>query len=141
MEGEYARERALEMLAAEGGALDELYRHADVVRKNHMGDEVYIRGIIEFSNVCVNNCLYCGIRAANRNVARYVMSPDEILAIAGTMGRFRQTTVVLQSGETPGIADEKLGVLIRRIKDATGLAVTSPWATALETFRYGLSSE
>jgi len=139
MEGEYARERALEMLAAEGGALDELYRPADVVRKNHMGDEVYIRGIIEFSNVCVNNCLYCGIRAANRNVARYVMSPDEILAIAGTMGRFRQTTVVLQSGETPGIADEKLGVLIRRIKDATGLAVTvSVGNRPLETYRYWL---
>jgi len=137
MADEYTRERALEMLGATDGALEELYRHADAVRKNHMGDDVYIRGIIEFSNICVNDCLYCGIRASNRNVARYVMSPDEILAIAGTMGRFRQTTVVLQSGETPGIADEKLGVLIRRIKDATGLAVTvSVGNRPLETYRY-----
>ncbi len=137
MAGEYTRDRALEMLGATDGALGELYRHADVVRKNHMGDDVYIRGIIEFSNICVNDCLYCGIRASNRNVARYVMSPDEILAIADTMGRFRQTTVVLQSGETPGIGDERLGLLIRRIKEATGLAVTvSVGNRPLETYRY-----
>ena len=62
------------MLGATGVSLEELYRHADVIRKNHMGDEVFIRGIIEFSNICVNDCLYCGIRASNRAVARYVMS-------------------------------------------------------------------
>ncbi|MDD3844978.1 MAG: [FeFe] hydrogenase H-cluster radical SAM maturase HydE [Syntrophorhabdaceae bacterium] len=124
MEGEYTRERALEMLGSAGGSVEELYRHADVVRRNHMGDEVFIRGIIEFSNICINDCLYCGIRASNRKVVRYVMSSDEILAIAGAMAGSPQTTVVLQSGETPGIADRKLGTLIGRIKEKTGLTVT-----------------
>jgi len=137
MEDEYTRERALEMLGAAGESLEELYRHADVVRKNHVGDEVFIRGIIEFSNICVNDCLYCGIRASNRSVARYAMSSDEILVTARGMSASLQNTVVLQSGETPGIADDKLGLIIKRIKRETGLAVTvSVGNRSLETYRY-----
>ncbi len=139
MESEYTKERALELLSAGGDALECLYRHADVVRKNHMGDEVFIRGIIEFSNICTNDCLYCGIRASNRDVTRYVMSPDEILGIAHAMKGSEQTTVVLQSGETPGMADEKLGDLIARIKSEAGLAVTvSVGNRPRETYRHWL---
>lgn len=137
MESEYTKERALELLSAAGDELENLYLHADMVRKNHMGDEIFIRGIVEFSNICLNDCLYCGIRASNRDVTRYSMSPDEIVGIAQTMAGSEQTTIVLQSGETPGAADKKLGNTISRIKSETGLAVTvSVGNRPRETYRY-----
>lgn len=137
MKDEFTAQRALEFLRTPAFAAERLYRHADIVRRNHMGDEVFIRGIIEFSNICVNDCLYCGIRASNREVVRYVMSPDEILEIAAGMAGSRQTTVVLQSGETPGHADEKLGLVIKRIKKETDLTVTvSVGNRPRETYRY-----
>lgn len=102
-----------------------------------MGSDVFIRGIVEFSNICVNDCLYCGIRASNKDIRRYSMTPDEILAIASTMAGSEQTTIVLQSGEVPGPGDTNLGTLIKRIKDETGLAVTvSVGNRSQETYRY-----
>lgn len=137
MESEYTKERALGLLSAAGGELENLYRHADMVRRNHVGDEVFIRGIVEFSNICLNDCLYCGIRASNGDVARYAIPPEEIVDIAHAMKGSEQTTIVLQSGETPGMADEKLGSVIRRIKGETGLAVTvSVGNRPYETYRF-----
>ena len=59
-----------------------LYDKADEVRQKYFGNKVYIRGLIEVSNYCKNNCLYCGIRAGNTGVARYRLSADEIFACA-----------------------------------------------------------
>ena len=53
---------------------DELYRRADDVRREAVGDAVHLRGLIEFSNICRNDCLYCGIRRGNRQVQRYRMT-------------------------------------------------------------------
>lgn len=119
-----SREALLTLLLSEGRERERLYAEADRVRHVHVGEEIYIRGIVEFSNVCSNDCLYCGIRASNDAVNRYVMSPEEILATAKTMEPLGQTTVVLQSGETPGLTDFEIGNLVRRIKAETGLAVT-----------------
>ena len=115
---------ALERLAARGPALDALYAEADALRRERMSDAVFIRGIVEFSNVCGNDCLYCGIRASNRKVRRYTWTPDEILETARKLPASQQTTLVLQSGEAPGPGDRELGRLIRRIKAETSLAVT-----------------
>ena len=60
----------------------ELFAAADAVRKEFVGGEVHLRGLIEFSNICKNNCLYCGLRRDNRNLKRYRMSPEEIVALA-----------------------------------------------------------
>jgi len=110
---------------APGEARQALFAQADAVRQQHMGDAVYLRGIIEFSNHCANDCLYCGIRAANGRVARYRLDDETILAVARHMIDFGQTTVVLQSGEVPSRAgDRALGRLIARIKAETPLAVT-----------------
>lgn len=114
------------LLDARGPAQDALFARADAVRRAHCGDAVPVRAILEFSNVCANDCLYCGIRASNPRPARYRMTPDEILAAvrgiaaAGTAG-----TVVLQSGETPGPADNDLAALLLRIKaEYPALAMT-----------------
>lgn len=101
----------------------ELCRRADRVRDCHMGPEVYLRGLIEFSNVCRNNCLYCGIRAENAHVKRYRMSPEEIVETAKGGQELGYGTIVLQSGEDPYFTGPMLAEIIRSIKKL-GLAVT-----------------
>lgn len=121
---ELTRADALAWLTARGPALESLYAEADALRRARLGDAVFIRGIVEFSNRCANDCLYCGIRASNRTVRRYTLTPDEILEVARKLPASQQTTLVLQSGEAPGPGDRELGRLIRRIKAETSLAVT-----------------
>jgi biotin synthase len=134
---EYTKGVALSLLKSEDKAMENLYREADAIRHRKMGDEIYIRGIVEFSNVCAHNCLYCGIRASNKNVRRYSMSADEILEAAFSMEQSSLSTIVLQSGEAPGIRDEEIGAIIRRIKKETSLAVTvSVGNRPQETYRY-----
>jgi biotin synthase len=133
----YTREEAIRLLKAEGEELKGLYREADFIRRQNMGDDVFIRGIVEFSNVCSNDCLYCGIRASNKNVRRYAMGVNEILDTAIEMEGSQQTTIVLQSGETPGIKDEEIAEIIKRIKRETTLTVTiSAGNRPCDTYRY-----
>ncbi|HOJ70272.1 MAG TPA: [FeFe] hydrogenase H-cluster radical SAM maturase HydE [Syntrophorhabdaceae bacterium] len=136
-ESKALKDKVVSLLKSKGNDLTELYEQADHIRKVHMGDEVYIRGIIEFSNICNNDCLYCGIRASNHLVNRYTMTLDEILAVAREMPLRQQTTVVLQSGETPGINDREIGNIIKMIKAETSLAVTvSVGNRPREIYRY-----
>jgi biotin synthase len=106
------------------GRLAELWREADAARRRHVGDAVHLRGLIEFSNVCVRQCGYCGLRAGNRGLPRYRMTAEEILECARQARDFGYGTVVLQSGEDPGCTAEWLAEVVRRIKAETGLAVT-----------------
>lgn len=107
------------------GARPALYARADALRREVMGEAVPLRGIVEFSNICANDCHYCGIRASNRAVHRYRMDEDEILAVARLMPDWQQHSIVLQSGEAPSPAgDARLARLIQRIKAETPLAVT-----------------
>lgn len=88
-------------------------------RNNH----VFIRGLIEFSNVCRRNCRYCGLRQANRSVRRYCLTADTILAAACGAAAAGVDTIVLQSGESCR-SPEWLAGVISRIKQATGLPLT-----------------
>ncbi len=76
-----------------------LFDKADFVRKQYVGDEVHLRGLIEFSNICRNNCHYCGIRRGNTNACRYRMSEEEIIATARRAANLGFKTIVMQSGE------------------------------------------
>jgi biotin synthase len=134
---EYTRESIMQLLNSKSDKLERLYKEADRVRQEHMGDEVYLRGIIEFSNICKNDCLYCGIRASNKNVQRYTLSHDEIFETASAMIHNQQTTVVLQAGEASMFSDKEFGRLISRIKEETPLSVTvSVGNRPYETYRY-----
>jgi biotin synthase len=104
--------------------LDELWREADHVRKEHVGDEVHLRGLIEISNHCLRQCHYCGLRAGNRDVTRYRMTADEIVACAKQAGRFGYGTVVLQSGEDEGLTLDGVTQIVKRVKAEAGVAVT-----------------
>ncbi len=101
----------------------ELFKEADSVRKKYAGDEVHLRGIIEFSNYCRMDCLYCGLRKSNRRATRYRMSPEEILASARKAAGMNIPTVVLQSGEDAHYSAEALCGIVKDIKKLN-LAVT-----------------
>ena len=104
--------------------LAKLWRLADTIRAGSVGDEVHLRGLIEFSNECRRSCLYCGLRAPNRRLARYRMTRDEILACAAKAHARGYGTVVLQSGHHEGVTATWLGEVISAIKERMGLAVT-----------------
>ncbi len=102
----------------------DLFAAADRVRKNEVGDEIFLRGIIEFSNFCERNCLYCGLRKGNANLSRYRMKDDEILATARQIEKTGISTVVLQSGEDPFYSADKICRLVEQINGETGLVIT-----------------
>ncbi len=85
-------------------------------QKSVYGDSVYVRGLIEISNVCKNNCLYCGIRAENNNCQRYRLSPEDIFSCCEAGYEIGFRTFVLQGGEDGFYTDEVLVPLIKRIK-------------------------
>lgn len=103
--------------------LEELWHRADTVRHLSVGDAVYLRGLIEFSNYCCRQCSYCGLRRDHR-LQRYRMTEEEILASAHKAVTLGYGTVVLQSGEDRGMDPRWLAHVIRRIKEETPLAVT-----------------
>lgn len=104
--------------------LSRLWRMADRVRRDNVGDAVHLRGLVEISNICVRSCGYCGLSVHNHQIGRYRMTADEIVACAHQARGFGYGTVVMQAGEDPGITMEWMCGLIRRIKGETGLAVT-----------------
>lgn len=134
----YDLDGALRLLRTPPAARDALYAAADRLRAARMGDEVHIRGIIEYSNHCANDCLYCGIRRSNAKVRRYRLTSDEILDLVRRMPAWQQGTVVLQAGEAPAPEHDRwLGELVRRIKSETSLAVTlSVGNRSRDTFAY-----
>lgn len=82
--------------------LDGLFKKARACAIEHVGTKVYFRGLIELSNVCSKNCYYCGIRGGNPNLARYSMTPEEILTCARQAFEMNYGSVVLQAGERRG---------------------------------------
>jgi len=100
--------------------LEELFREARACAVRHVGPKVYFRGIIEFSNLCVKDCYYCGIRRSNLNVTRFTLSEKEILECAMAAQEMDYGSIVLQSGERQ---DEEyvrfIEYVLQKIKAAT----------------------
>ena len=94
---------------------------ADLARQialEKFGNKIFIRGIIEFSNYCKNDCYYCGIRKGNKNCHRYRLDKDEILSCCEAGYEYGFRTFVLQSGEDPFFTDEKMTEIVAAIKTA-----------------------
>lgn len=94
----------------------ELFALADKIRKENVGDEIHLRGLIEFSNVCKRNCFYCGIRRDNKNAQRYRLDEAEIIKTAKIGADLGYKTIVLQSGEDDFFNIKKLSKIIEKIK-------------------------
>lgn len=103
---------------------EKVFSFADSIRKEYMGDEVHLRGLLEFSNICRRNCAYCGLRRDNTKQIRYRMMPDEIIAQAMNIASYAIKTVVLQSGEDPYYTLDMLTAIIRSIKQNADVALT-----------------
>lgn len=94
-----------------------LYAKSSEVAKSVYGNKVFLRGLIEFSNYCKNDCIYCGIRRSNKNVERYRLNKDDILVCAKAGYELGFRTIVLQSGEDLSFNDEDICDIVRSIKD------------------------
>lgn len=93
-----------------------LQKEADRIRRDRYGEDVYIRGLIEFTNYCKNNCYYCGIRCGNKKVERYRLDKDEILECCHEGYQLGFRTFVLQGGEDPHYTDEILCDIVGAIR-------------------------
>lgn len=93
-----------------------LFERARQVRENYYGKEVYIRGLIEFTNYCRNDCYYCGIRRNNQNTIRYRLEQKEIMECCENGYALGFRTFVLQGGEDGYYTDEKMVNIISMIK-------------------------
>jgi len=119
-----SRNDIIALLKIPGDYSPDLFAAADRVRKEQVGNEIFLRGIIEFSNFCERNCLYCGLRKSNDKLSRYRMSEDEIISTAQEIAETQVSTAVLQSGEDSFYTTDKICRLIERIKNETDLIIT-----------------
>ena len=95
----------------------DLIKAADAVRREYYGDKVYLRGLIEFTNYCKNDCYYCGIRCGNRKANRYRLSKEEILTACKEGYELGYRTFVLQGGEDGYYTDEKICDIVSSIRN------------------------
>lgn len=86
----------------------EVFLRAQEVRKAHFGNRIYIRGLVEFSNYCKNDCYYCGIRASNKTISRYRLEKRDLEELIEKGKKVGLSTYVLQAGEDPYFTDERL---------------------------------
>ena len=100
----------------DGEAARLLAARADAVRREIYGNRVFIRGLIEISNICKNDCLYCGIRRSNRSCVRYRLEKDDILACCEEGYALGFRTFVMQGGEDAFFTDEVMTDIVRAIK-------------------------
>ena len=112
-----SREEFLLLLEKMGDKdVEYLFQKSSEVKFKNYADTVYMRGLIEFTNYCKQNCEYCGIRADNKKAERYRLSIDEILDICNMGYGLGFRTFVLQGGEDDSYTDDKMTTLIKRIK-------------------------
>ena len=111
----YSKKELIDILK-DNSVNDELFKQADKVRKEHVGDEVHLRGLIEFSNICKCFCKYCGLRCENTNIDRYRLTQHEIVDFAKKAADMGYKTIVLQSGEDSYYTRNVLCDIISEIK-------------------------
>ena len=93
-----------------------LRKLADKIRREIYGNKIFVRGLIEISNICKNDCFYCGIRHGNQNCERYRLTPEQIISCSDEGYELGFRTFVLQGGEDSFFTDEILGGIVKEIK-------------------------
>lgn len=136
--GTFGRDEVVRLLSSEGVEHEALLREADTTRRAWIKDFICIHGIIEFSNHCTHDCLYCGLRDEHSTVERYRMTPDEIVETAQEAVEEKgYKLLVLQSGEDPFYTDSMLVDIIRRIKSSSKVFIfISVGERGYESYRF-----
>lgn len=141
---EFSREDLTTLLLAEREERQLLLQQAQSVKLQTIGNKVFFRGLVEFSNICAKDCLYCGIRKSNDHVVRYEASDEEILDACRFAWENRFGSVVLQSGELSSpVFVERISRLLQKIKELSNgeLGITlSCGEQNLETYRQWFAS-
>jgi biotin synthase len=136
---EFTREELVFLLSLKGEERQIFLRKAADVKKSVVGKKVYFRGLVEFSNICSKDCLYCGIRIGNKKVVRYNATDEEILEACRFAWENRFGSVVLQSGELESkVFVTRVDNLLRKIKQLSNneLGITlSCGEQSLDTYR------
>ncbi|MFA5818148.1 MAG: [FeFe] hydrogenase H-cluster radical SAM maturase HydE [Bacteroidales bacterium] len=115
---EFSKKNIIRLLKSEGEDRTLLFKKSADVKEKFIGNKVWFRGLIEFSNVCGKDCLYCGIRKGNKNLERYSLSDDEILAAARFAYDNRYGSIALQSGELESqFVTNRIESLLHKIKE------------------------
>lgn len=118
---EFSRDDIIHLLSSTGSAAEKLFRRAEQVRLEELGNGVFLRGLIEISNVCRKNCLYCGIRKDNGKVRRYSMPQTEVLEAARRAMEEGFRSIVLQCGEVSGPAfTRRISSILEGIRELSG---------------------
>ncbi|MBR4403908.1 MAG: [Clostridiales bacterium] len=116
--GTLTREEIITLLENRDSEIQaELAKKASEASKKHYGNKVFVRGLIEFTNYCRNDCYYCGIRCGNKNAERYRLSKDEIVECASYGYGLGFRTIVLQGGEDMFYTDDMMVDIIKSIKE------------------------
>lgn len=113
---EFSKQEIIDILK-DNSLNDWLFSLADKTRKQYVGDEVHLRGLIEFSNICRCQCKYCGLRSPNKYLTRYRIEPEDIVSYAKNAVSMGYKTIVLQSGEDEYYSRDILCDLITKIKN------------------------
>jgi biotin synthase len=122
---EFSKEEIVFLLSLTGQEdIDFLFKKANQVRHQFVGDEVHLRGVIGFSNFCEENCIYCGLREDNFSLPRYRMNPDEIINTAKIIANEGIYTIMLQSGVDSFYDADMISYIIYSIKQNANIAVT-----------------
>jgi biotin synthase len=115
-----SREDIVYLLGTTGDEKTKLFTRAAEIKEKYVGNKVYFRGLIEFSNICHKNCLYCGIRRGNTKVKRYNLTDEEIISAARFASENNYGSLVLQSGEVEtDHFTQRMNLLLREIHKAT----------------------
>jgi biotin synthase len=117
-----AETEVLQLLTADGEEQQALFQWARDIRQENCGNEVLLRGVIEISNSCQKNCDYCAMRAANKELGRYALSPDKILSLAQDIKDAGIQVVFLQGGQNPFI-DSTIEQVVPVIKNEMGMEI------------------
>ncbi len=116
----FTKEDIVKLLKTKGEESKLLLDKAREVKVKHIGNKVYYRGLIEFSNICAKDCYYCGIRRSNKNTNRYEIGTKDILFAAKFAHENRYASIVLQGGErTDNVFIENVDNLLKKIKEQT----------------------
>jgi biotin synthase len=114
----FSKNDLVRLLQAEGTDRTLLFQKSAEIKEKHIGNKVWFRGLIEFSNICGKDCLYCGIRKGNKNLIRYNLTDDEILAAAKFAHENRYGSIALQSGELESpVVTNRIENLLHKIKE------------------------
>ncbi len=119
---EFSRNDIIEILKDDSNN-DWLFSLADKTREEYVGDEVHLRGLIEFSNICKRQCKYCGLRCEDKFIDRYRISKENIISYAEHAVNMGYKTIVLQSGEDEYYNTDLMSEIIEGIKKL-GVALT-----------------